>query len=216
VELTLTFTFRKILMAVIGSGLFLAATAPAALAHDSLKSSSPAKDATVSSLETIELEYSARVRFPLVVLRTTAGQQVKLGEPQADGPKVRTAVPGPLAAGSYVIAWRVVSSDGHPIEGEIPFTMKGGASSSTTAPTESTAPAAPATSSQAQDQGGVPGWLWAGLAVLVVAGLAVWLFSRRTGTPEDQADDQAKDPAGGQAGGPGGQEDVREAHQSDA
>ncbi|MFD1535597.1 copper resistance CopC family protein [Nonomuraea guangzhouensis] len=185
---------RRTLVAVIGCGLFLAVTAPAALAHDSLKSSSPAKGATVSSVETIELEYSSRIRFPLVVLRTAAGQMIKLGEPQADGPKVRTAVPGPLAGGSYVIAWRVVSSDGHPIEGEIPFTVKG-TSSGTTAPATAaaatTAPAAAAQTSRpaaaAQGGGGIPGWLWAGLAALVVLGLAIWLLSRRTGGPGEPA-----------------------------
>ncbi|HUR04614.1 MAG TPA: copper resistance protein CopC [Nonomuraea sp.] len=184
---------RRTLVAVIGCGLFLSVTAPAALAHDSLKSSSPAKGATVSGVETIELEYSSRVRFPLVVLRTAAGQLIKLGEPQADGPKVRTAVPGPLAGGSYVIAWRVVSSDGHPIEGEIPFTVKA-TSSGTTAPATAAATTAPAVPAQttrpaaaAQGGGGIPGWLWAGLAALVVLGLAIWLLARRTGGPNEPA-----------------------------
>lgn len=192
-ESILSSLFRRTLVAVIGCGLFLTVTAPAALAHDSLKSSSPAKGATVSGVETIELEYSSRVRFPLVVLRTAAGQTIKLGEPQADGPKVRTAVPGPLAGGSYVIAWRVVSSDGHPIEGEIPFTVKGTSSSSTT-PETAAATTAPAVSAQtsrpaaaAQGGGGIPGWLWAGLAALVVLGLAIWLLSRRTAGPDEPA-----------------------------
>ncbi|WP_433509057.1 copper resistance CopC family protein [Nonomuraea sp. CA-143628] len=189
--------FRRTLVAVIGCGLFLSATAPAALAHDSLKSSSPAKGATVSGIQTIELEYSSRVRFPLVVLRTADGKTIRLGEPQADGPKVSTTVPTQLAGGSYVIAWRVVSSDGHPIEGEIPFTVKGGATASAT----EAASAAPATSAEstrpaaaAQAGGGIPGWLWGGLAALVVAGLAVWLLSRRTGGPSDP--DSPVDPAG--------------------
>ncbi|MFG1966984.1 copper resistance protein CopC [Nonomuraea sp. NPDC049028] len=179
---------RRTLVAVIGCGLFLAATAPAALAHDSLKSSSPAKNATVSGVQTIELEYSSRVRFPLVVLRTADGKTIQLGEPQADGPKVRTAVPTKLAGGSYVIAWRVVSSDGHPIEGEIPFTVKGAAASTTASATQA-ASAAPATSAEstrpaaAAQGGGIPGWLWGGLAALVVAGLAVWLLSRRSSGP---------------------------------
>ncbi|MEU7859265.1 copper resistance CopC family protein [Nonomuraea sp. NPDC049141] len=207
----MSFLLRRTLVAVIGCGLFLAATAPAALAHDSLKSSSPAKGATVSSVETIELEYSSRVRFPLVVLRTAAGQLIKLGEPQADGPKVRTAVPGPLAGGSYVIAWRVVSSDGHPIEGEIPFTVKG-TSSGTTAPAAAAATTAPAASAQttrpaaaAQGGGGIPGWLWAGLAALVVLGLVIWLLSRRTSGPGEPAGqpDAPAEPAG-QPDGPVG------------
>jgi methionine-rich copper-binding protein CopC len=198
-------------VAVIGCGLFLSATAPAALAHDSLKSSSPARNATVSGVQTIELEYSARVRFPLVVLRTAAGKTIQLGEPQADGPKVRTAVPTQLAGGPYVIAWRVVSSDGHPIEGEIPFTVKGAAASATASATDA-APAAPATSAEstrpaaaAQGGGGIPGWLWGGLAALVVAGLAVWLLARRTSGPSGP---ESPDGAAGQPTAPTGQPDV--------
>ena len=209
-EFTLPFLIRRTLVAVIGCGLFLSVTAPAALAHDSLKSSSPAKGATVSGVETIELEYSSRVRFPLVVLRTAAGQMIKLGEPQADGPKVRTAVPGPLAGGPYVIAWRVVSSDGHPIEGEIPFTVKATSSGTTTPATAgAAATTAPAVSAQttrpaaaAQGGGGIPSWLWAGLAALVVLGLAIWLLARRTGEPAEQPDVPVE-PAG-QPDGPAG------------
>ncbi|MEV1242870.1 copper resistance CopC family protein [Nonomuraea sp. NPDC049750] len=200
-------------MAVIGCGLFLAATAPAALAHDSLKSSSPAKNATVSGVQTIELEYSSRVRFPLVVLRTADGKTIQLGEPQADGPKVRTAVPTQLAGGSYVIAWRVVSSDGHPIEGEIPFTVKGAAAGATASATEA-ASAAPATSAEgtrpaaAAQGGGIPGWLWGGLAALVVAGLAVWLLSRRTSGPSGPSDPDSPVGPDGQPTAPTEQPDV--------
>ncbi|WP_171055478.1 copper resistance CopC family protein, partial [Nonomuraea sp. KC401] len=121
---------RKAALAALACLLVLALPAAPAHAHDKLKSSSPAKDAEVSSVEEIELEYTASVKFPFIVLHDAAGGQITLGEPETDGPKVSAAVPEPLAPGSYVIAWRVVSSDGHPIEGEIPFTVKGEATSS--------------------------------------------------------------------------------------
>lgn len=37
------------------------------------------------------------------------------------------ALDGELPAAGYVVEWRVVSSDGHPISGTIPFTVDGGA-----------------------------------------------------------------------------------------
>ncbi|WP_170222913.1 copper resistance CopC family protein [Nonomuraea turkmeniaca] len=180
----------------------LALTPTPALAHDALKSSSPAKNAQVSaaSLEEIELEYTASVKFPFVVLHDAKGAQVPLGKPRLAGPKVIADVTEPLAPGPYVIAWRVVSSDGHPIEGEIPFRVKG---SPSPAPTtgESTisasqipsppswaagspAPAAeppPAGGTSPAASAGVPGWIWGGLAALVVLGAFVLLRGARRG-----------------------------------
>ena len=145
---------RSILAALI-CGLLVVFCSPAALAHDRLKASSPAKDAEVTSLDEIELEFSARVRMPFVILRSAQNRQIRIGDPAVEGKFVRAEVPAPLAAGPYVIAWRVVSSDGHPIEGEIPFTVAGEPSpdptttASTTGP--STAPTtAPTTESTAE------------------------------------------------------------------
>ncbi|MFC7640416.1 copper resistance protein CopC [Streptosporangium lutulentum] len=111
---------RRTVSATLCCGLFLMLTAPAALAHDSLKSSSPAKDAKISTIERIELEFSAHVLFPTVVLREAKGKSVDIGQAHADGPKVTAKVPRTPPDGKYVIAWRVVSSDGHPIEGRSP------------------------------------------------------------------------------------------------
>ncbi|MEU7893319.1 copper resistance protein CopC [Nonomuraea sp. NPDC049152] len=175
--------------------LFVVYGAPQALAHDQLKSSSPAKDAVVSAVEEIKLEFNARVRLPAVVLHDGGGSAVAVGKPEVDGPVVTAAVPQPLRAGRYVIGWRVVSSDGHPIEGEIPFTVKGAASATPT-PEPSTAPAtapssaapssaaprpsAPVAGTEAADPAaqGVPAWLWATAAVLAVAGAGLLLVRR--------------------------------------
>ena len=187
---------HRTVLATLCCGLFLILTAPAALAHDRLKSSSPAMDAKVSSIEQIELEFTAQVRFPAIALREAGGTLVTVGRPHADGAKVTSKIIGVLPPGRYVAAWRVVSSDGHPIEGEIPFTLTGPATPSTTpTPAASTTPAAPPASpaagpaapavpvSATDDQntsGGVPGLVWGGLAAVVVIGLAVLLGRRRT------------------------------------
>ncbi|GAA0385691.1 copper resistance protein C [Acrocarpospora corrugata] len=160
---------------VLAWGVLFDLTAPAASAHDSLKRSAPAKNASVSGVQTIELEYSARVRFPAVVLHDVAGRPVALAKPRPEGRLVRADVSGPLAPGGYVIAWRVVSSDGHPIEGEIPFTITGGAASVTSAsPSSSQASPAPA-AAEDTSSAGIPGWLWIGLAVLAGIGVLVWI-----------------------------------------
>ncbi|TYB65331.1 copper resistance protein CopC [Nonomuraea sp. PA05] len=180
--------FRKALMAAFTCALLLTLplTLPVspAYAHDTLKRSSPARDAEVTSVEEIELEYSASVKFPFVVLHDAAGKEVTLGKPRLDGPVVFAEVPQPLPPGSYVIAWRVVSSDGHPIEGEIPFNVKGSATASASpasaAPSTGAArPSAVAGEQPAAASAGVPGWIWGGLAVLVVLGAFVLIRSSR-------------------------------------
>ncbi|MDX3107127.1 copper resistance CopC family protein [Nonomuraea angiospora] len=125
-------------------------TAAPALAHDALKSSSPAKDAEVKSLDEVRLEFTAGVRLPFVIVRGPGGAELQSGKPEADGKVVTQAVKEPVPDGKYTIAYRVVSSDGHPIEGEIPFKVKGAETPSPSA-SESAAPAtsAPATSAPA-------------------------------------------------------------------
>ncbi|WP_158578516.1 copper resistance CopC family protein [Spongiactinospora rosea] len=191
---------RSGLAVVLGCAMFFALTtvaAPGALAHDRLKSSSPAKDAKVSELKEIELDFTSGVKFPVVVLRGPGEKAVKLEKPETGDQKVTAAVPGPLESGDYVIAWRVVSSDGHPIEGEIPFELTAPAEDSaeptseptaepTTQPSEPTEPSGPsepatdpaspvaATGDDAGGQG-TPGWIWFAVAAVVVVGGGVWL-----------------------------------------
>ncbi|MFB4263605.1 copper resistance protein CopC [Nonomuraea sp. GTA35] len=190
--------FRKAATAALACALLLTLPASPAFAHDTLKRSSPAKNAEVSSAEEIELEYSASVKFPFVVLHDATGKEVALGKPRLDGPLVSADVPEPPAPGSYVIAWRVVSSDGHPIEGEIPFSVKGSSSASASASPAGSAAvtpssAAPGTgaaqpSAAAAEPAGVPGWIWGALAVLVVLGAFVLFRSSRRRPDREEVD----------------------------
>ncbi|WP_203990172.1 copper resistance CopC family protein [Sphaerisporangium rufum] len=189
-------------------GLLSGLTAFPAAAHDQLKRSSPERNAEISGLDRVELEYTARVRFPAMVLRGPAGA-VAIGKPRLDGAKVLVDVTGPLSPGRYVIGWRVVSSDGHPIEGEIPFTVtvsstppSPGSPPATSSPTASppatvtatttttdapSATDAPAAGSDpAAGSSGIPGWLWA-TAFLVAIAAAGWVGSRRGRRRQDPA-----------------------------
>ncbi|MDP9842799.1 copper resistance CopC family protein [Streptosporangium lutulentum] len=184
---------RRMVPVTLCCAVFVMLTAPAALAHDSLRSSSPAKGAEVTSVKRIELEFSAHVLFPTVALRDAAGRPVPLAKARADGPKVTAEVPETPPAGGYAIAWRVVSSDGHPIEGEIPFTVTGSAASSVPpAPglTPASASSSPIASAAAQpgSPGSVsahaahaasaqdsPNWTRVAFAVLVGIGLGIWI-----------------------------------------
>ncbi|MFD0891636.1 copper resistance protein CopC, partial [Streptosporangium algeriense] len=115
-------TVGTVLGAVVGCLLVLIGTASPASAHDRLKSSSPAANAKVTSPGTITLEFSSRMRFAKAVLTGPDDETIKLDVPD-EGSTIRAKVPDQLAPGRYQIAWHVVSSDGHPISGQIPFTV---------------------------------------------------------------------------------------------
>ncbi|MFC4119263.1 copper resistance CopC family protein [Nonomuraea zeae] len=123
-------------LTAILAALFVFGTAAPAMAHDTLKSSNPAKGAKIKTLDEVKLEFSAKVRMPFVIVRGDGDTQLQSGKPEVDGAVVTQAVGGPLPDGKYTIAYRVVSSDGHPIEGEIPFRVEG-APAASPSPSES-------------------------------------------------------------------------------
>ncbi|SEF12065.1 copper resistance CopC family protein [Jiangella alba] len=108
------------------AGLSLHA-APAAVAHDQLVASTPEDGGTVDApLTAVELVFSNAIpgEFVQVAVTDDAGATFQDGAPQTVGDTVTQAVQE-LPDGAYTIAYRVVSSDGHPIEGTVGFTVAG-------------------------------------------------------------------------------------------
>ncbi|MEV6984639.1 copper resistance CopC family protein [Sphaerisporangium sp. NPDC051017] len=178
------------LLAFVAAVVLGTAVASPALAHTALKSSDPKKGATVETLDKVTLTFTESVKFPVVLVRDAAGHAYQDGKPELDGPKVTQKLTGTPPSGEYTIAWRVVSEDGHPIEGEIPFTVKAPAASTPSpTPTPSATSPSPSDSSAAPDptpppftptpvaeqgdtgSGGIPAWVW--IAVFGVAGIGI-------------------------------------------
>jgi len=53
-----------------------------------------------------------------------SGRPVRVGQPVRAGAQVRWPVLGGMPAGGYVVRWRVVSDDGHPVSGAFSFGVK--------------------------------------------------------------------------------------------
>ncbi|MFI8524797.1 copper resistance protein CopC [Promicromonospora sukumoe] len=107
----------------------LFATAAPASAHDKLVSSDPASDETLQEApETVSLTYSADVldMGAAVVVTDGDGTDWVSDAPLIDGAVVTAALDPGLPDGGYEIRWRVVSSDGHPITGIVPFAVGDG------------------------------------------------------------------------------------------
>ena len=98
-----------------------------AQAHDTLLESDPEDGASLeTSPEAITLTYSADILevSPLVRVTDESGEQIAELTPSVDGPVVTATLEEPLPAGENTIQWRVVSSDGHPIEGTLTVTVE--------------------------------------------------------------------------------------------
>lgn len=119
------------LITPIAAGLF----ATAAFAHPALVSSTPADKSEVDAPATIELKFTETL-----VPQFSAANLVMTGMPgmpnhgnmkinasvaaAGDGKTMVITPAQPLRAGDYRVEWRAVSSDTHPITGNVSFKVK--------------------------------------------------------------------------------------------
>jgi len=184
-------TRPSIAAAALLTGLVLVMTgAPAASAHTSLISSSPEDGAVLPSAPTeVALTFDEDLLPGADVMALTDAQgNVIVTQPVTpDGPTVRLPWPPGLPAGEYQIGYRVVSGDGHPVDGAIVVTVNassGAASPAGDAAPSASAGAATATATAPGDAAGIPAApLWLGALVIVAAGAGVVLVARRPRSP---------------------------------
>jgi copper transport protein len=129
---------RRVARGAALAGLVLCALAalilPAgpASAHAVLLRSSPPADSVLATAPgQVVLEFSEPVRLVPDKIRVIApdGQRTEAGEPTADGSKVTVALKPGGQRGTYLVSYRVISADSHPVAGG--FTYSVGAPSAT-------------------------------------------------------------------------------------
>ncbi|MFC0675863.1 copper resistance CopC family protein [Brachybacterium hainanense] len=154
--------FRRLLAALGLAVLVLAAllgVASPALAHDHLVSSDPADGAQLeTSPEQITLTYSAELMdvSPLVRILDGTGETVLEQAPTIEGITATVPLEEPLIAGDYTVQWRVVSSDGHPIEDSFTFSVAEGAGAPATGGPDAEDPASAEATTAAPEQTSAP------------------------------------------------------------
>jgi copper resistance protein C len=171
------------------------AVAPVAQAHSELISTDPADGAVLDAPPTtVSFTFNETLMpdFVRFVGTDPSGQTGDLPVSSVEGPTATIDWPATAPAGEWRVSYRVVSQDGHPIEGGITFTYAG--ASPTPAPTSAaptsaeptsaaptTAAPSPSTTPAADTSGGTSGLLIAGLAVgvIVIAGIVIALVARR-------------------------------------
>ena len=146
-----------------------------AFAHNQLTSSNPKDKASLDTgPDTVVLTFDQPVQagegLNTVAITSENGDHWEGGVAEVDSNVVTTPVRELGPAGVYTIAYRIISADGHPVDGTLTFTL--------TTASDGT-PAPPPADSAADDSGGVPIWVWISGAVIVLA--AGLFFALRIG-----------------------------------
>ena len=145
-----------LLVGVLVALLSVLALAAPAQAHDYLVSSTPESGATVSdSPPQVSLEFNTSIgqQFAQVAVVGPDGTTYQDGTPLVDGPSVTQAVTALPAGIEVTVSYRVVSSDGHPIGGTVPFTIAAGTADGASADEPEAEPTTePAASAEAESQ----------------------------------------------------------------
>ncbi|GLW07795.1 hypothetical protein Misp01_29250 [Microtetraspora sp. NBRC 13810] len=186
---------RRLLTVLVLAFAAVAGVVTPAQAHNVLIGSDPKDKATLSAApERVTLEFDQPVRqgFTQVTVTGPGGARFDEGGPSVDRTKVSVALGAPGPAGEYVIGYRILSSDGHPVSGSLTFTTTTGGTG-----TGQPAAAAPAASpvggsgqndlsaqatEASQNAGAGMAVLWIVLA-LVLLGAATAVALRRGGRP---------------------------------
>lgn len=155
-----------------------------ALAHNRLVSATPAGDSIVAAAPAeISLVFAERLNpeFTTVAVSDAARRRIPTGAPVIDGATGIVPLSSALGNGLYTVAYRVVSVDGHTVQGSYTFTVADPAQPAAAAPEGSVA-AADEAAAPASSSGGIPLPLLIGLVaagVLLVAAAGFFLLRGR-------------------------------------
>jgi copper transport protein len=125
-------------LSLVGLGALGVATALPASAHAEIVSATPAEGQRLESAPTsVTLKFSEPVSIDTGYLRVLDkdGKRLDTGKPQhpgGDGTAATVSVKAGLPDGGYLVSWRVVSADSHPIGGAYSFVVGDGAALTTT------------------------------------------------------------------------------------
>jgi methionine-rich copper-binding protein CopC len=122
----LIFSSRRVLGLVAGAAMAASVAAPA-LAHSFLVEATPSsKDHVATSPKTVKLRFGGGVepKYSKLTIEDASGKVLgegAIGVP--DKPRELSMEAPELAPGKYIVRYRVLSTDGHIVEGNYEFTV---------------------------------------------------------------------------------------------
>jgi methionine-rich copper-binding protein CopC len=173
-------------VSVVSVALLLAMASPAA-AHTELTATVPSDGQRVATPPAaVELVFTSTLQreFADVVVSVVSadrngagdsdGERLDLPAPEVAGATLRQQLPNSLVAGRYVVGYRVVAADGHPVTGQFSFTYAPTAQSpGGTIPAAAPPPTFSGQSGDAEGTGdGASSWAWGWLAGVLLLALA--------------------------------------------
>ena len=121
---------KKITSALMTLALFLFGIQNAN-AHAQLSSSVPTKNQTVKVLPSLVwLEFDGDLlsfgdkQIHRLTVTNAKKVRVDIGDPIVGGARISTKLKSSLPSGKYLVSYRIVSEDGHPVSGSYSFTYK--------------------------------------------------------------------------------------------
>ncbi len=178
----------KKIASVISGLLFALTFAPASWGHAELKSSNPVKGTTLEVMpSTISVTFNEALmilgneQINTLALRDPFNEDVSLSEINISGDTISAAVRlgSALLSGEYRIIYRVVSADGHPIEGEVPFIYAPEEEATSIDQAQPIDESSPDAQPVSQSDDGLNNEVISGVvALILLVGLLLWLRNR--------------------------------------
>lgn len=189
---------RSVLVVLI-VGVLSVLPSVAATAHSAMTGSNPTSGSTLTAMpKELELQFNEDLQeMSLSMVLRHDDETVAELEPRLDGAVVRATPPDETwASGEYQLVYRVVSEDGHPLSGSVPFSLDVEEASAPADPTATPSAAAPATAEPSTSQAsaaaepdssstGVTAAIVVGVVVLALVG-AVLVRRRSTQNPSQE------------------------------
>ncbi|WP_250031209.1 copper resistance CopC family protein [Paractinoplanes maris] len=180
---------RRPVRFLLAAAAFLAVLLPGvpAWAHAQLVAAAPTRDATLTTAPTeVTLTFNEQLNpdFTTIVLSDAARQRLAASAPQVSGPTGTIRLSTPPTNGDYTVAYRVVSTDGHTVQGSYEFTVADPSRPAPVASAPIAEPTAPPTPADGLPAGA---FIALGAVGVALAGTAAYftLAGRRRGSPPE-------------------------------
>jgi methionine-rich copper-binding protein CopC len=120
---------RKFLI-LLAAALLTVSAIPCASAHGEIVAVSPDQNSNIAVMPSeVWIEFDGNLQtlngkaINTIEVMDSSGEKISSGDPVITGGKISTVLDNPKAAGLVTVNYRIVSEDGHPVEGSFTFTV---------------------------------------------------------------------------------------------
>lgn len=187
------------LLAIFLGGFFTIAASPSAFAHAALTSVNPEPGSTMTAApKNVVFTFNENLKEPGFAAVSHDGRQLEDWTSEVQGQRLIVVPPEgeTFDSGDYLVSFRVVSADGHPIKGSTDFVVQASESLPEPSSTESPILDNKENADDEEDSGskGEAGglrslltapWLWGGIVMVVAIVVAAFVRSRNSTQSDD-------------------------------